>query len=252
MRKRQGFTLVELLVVIGIIALLISILLPALQKARQAGLRAKCLSNHRQLMQSVVMYVNDNRGFAPLSAHKDVNATGGQIWIRWHNRPMLGQYLNNRQAKSDSAATSDAIYCPAYIANLTKTGSGYGGSHDNLGIGYNVRNGARIARSEGATSPQVRFTKIKSGTRVLMFADVVNGYSWEKFYVMEPWPANSTGATGGQVEYRHGNSTVASFADGHAEAFSLTPRTKTYQNGGLHQAALDGMVTFKYTGAKAY
>jgi prepilin-type N-terminal cleavage/methylation domain-containing protein len=67
-RGGGGFTLVELLVVIGIIALLIAILLPALNKVRKASQRTVCQSNVRQLCMGVLNYCNENRDWYPTCA----------------------------------------------------------------------------------------------------------------------------------------------------------------------------------------
>ena len=64
-RLRGGFTLVELLVVIGIIAVLISILMPALNRVRDQANRIKCMNNLRGIMNAVMMYANENKSHLP-------------------------------------------------------------------------------------------------------------------------------------------------------------------------------------------
>src|SRR5439155_23691902 len=64
-RRPKGFTLVELLVVIGIIAVLIAMLLPALNRVRQQAASTQCQSNLRASGQILFMYANENHGFLP-------------------------------------------------------------------------------------------------------------------------------------------------------------------------------------------
>jgi len=121
---RRGFTLVELLVVIGIIALLISILLPALSRAREGGNKVACLSNLKQLGNAMSMYCSDNKGYFPRSAASGQSADD---WIFWDGRDVndgpLVKYLGNTfvanhyRCPSDDAAASRAPFAYSYSMN---------------------------------------------------------------------------------------------------------------------------------------
>jgi len=77
----HGFTLVELLVVIGIIAVLISILLPCLNKAREAANRAKCLANLRQIGMGMRFYANANKDQVPFADYNNFGQHSFYVWL---------------------------------------------------------------------------------------------------------------------------------------------------------------------------
>ena len=114
---RPAFTLVELLVVIGIIALLISILLPALSKARESANTVKCLANIRSLAQAAITYASANKGCILPAQYETKLGTDQQNLdgdSAWPNLLVDGGYIQAPDSTGKtSSKTGTAFYCPS-------------------------------------------------------------------------------------------------------------------------------------------
>lgn len=142
--RRKGFTLVELLVVIGIIALLISILLPSLTRARQSANKVACLSNQRQIAMAVRMFANDHKDYLPGSGYATGEGVGQYIAT---GSPLAARDPNNAARTPESSLVklgylprdSSVFQCPQVNA-LDLDGSDIAtlGRHETYMYGFHV------------------------------------------------------------------------------------------------------------------
>lgn len=121
--RPRAFTLIELLVVIAIIAILAAILLPVLNRAKQEGLKAQCISNFNQLQTSYRMYVDDNNDYLP----QNFLSGGGTLSNAWCCGNAQTDYnsANIRNAAIFQYVQQVKIYlCPASTYTIKVSGLG--------------------------------------------------------------------------------------------------------------------------------
>jgi len=235
MGRRKGFTLIELLVVIAIIALLMAIIMPALNMAKKQAATTVCMSNTKNLALGWYMYMGDNDGRIMSSEDNGVEQNGNYVGWIGIPRDTKSNLFSNTQ--TDPAVTDqdeirgikagllypyvkepDAYHCPAdnvrtSLYDKTKVFVSYGvpmclyGAPNPNSSQYNTQ----IRMFDEIKRPATRYVFVES-------AETRNYNSSHHFVLGAP---EYTGGTQwgwwGPIAINHGDSSVLGFCDGHSE-----------------------------------
>jgi prepilin-type N-terminal cleavage/methylation domain-containing protein len=234
-RRPHAFTLVELLVVIGIIAILISILLPALNRVRAAGMETACLSNLRQIGQALNLYVGESKGMLPIAPYRDEN----NLAVPEH----VLLYRKLYQDKPTDNGDRSAFRCPAMREvepNFSTSTSSFGrniGPCTYLGVvyqfvnSYSINSGGSYWKDASTIQFPAKVTQIRQSSKIIYAYDGRGSFRTDQGFTGVPNNTNAyRTAIQGEIDDhlipRHGPRTTtprnmfkyvnALYIDGHA------------------------------------
>jgi prepilin-type N-terminal cleavage/methylation domain-containing protein/prepilin-type processing-associated H-X9-DG protein len=215
--RKKAFTLIELLVVIAIIAILASLLLPALSKAKAKASSTKCTSNEKQIALGYLLYATDNNDYLPLAAH-----LGDAAPCQWYFE--IRSYLSKQAATYTNLATKDSVVaCPSAKLDkafppATPAANAYGGyGHNYVYLGY-------LEETE-----RVKTTKITKPSETCMNGDGLDpapGLNWWNFGYLYPPSLPPWGQPTVRPYIRHGKGANYAWVDGHVNQTPWTVMSK--------------------------